>query len=247
MSIYSRLIAFAILAIAVPASAAPAAPDGPVRVAVIDGGVARTATLRDLVEAEFDMAGDRAPFSTKTSHGTAVATVIAQHAHRQVRIVSLRVDIDDRCGNDHCEFAIKAVQQAVKKAVELKVDVINMSLDTPFDLQLSIMLRNAVNAGIRVVMAAGNEKREPRALRYAQMLGDGFTLVGAKDQQGRPADFSARPKADCGCRFEWRTGVAVATQDRRGQSTTMDGTSFAAPLFAAEIVDRRGGEQIASR
>lgn len=244
MSLLGRIVGIVLVCAAVPAAAAPG---DPVRVAVIDGGVARTAVLRDLVETELDMAGTRAPFSAKTSHGTAVATVIAQHAHAPIRIVSLRVDLDDRCGNDHCEFDIRAVRAAVLKAVEMKVDVINMSLDTPFDTQLYVMLRHAADTGVRVVMAAGNEKREPRGLRYAQMLGDGFALVGAKDRQGRPADFSARPKGDCGCRFEWRDGVDVATQDRRGQPATMDGTSFAAPLLTAEIVDGGRRAQIASR
>jgi subtilisin family serine protease len=233
MTRFAKLVgAMILLAAPMGASAQEATP---VRVAVIDGGVVQKGVLKDAVETEIDMAGTRAPFSARTSHGSAVAAVIVRNAKRPVRIVSLRVDREDRCGRDHCEFDIAAVRAAVKEALRLKVDVINMSLDTPFDVQLYVMLNNATQNGIQIVMSAGNEKREPRALRYAQTIGQRFTLVGAKDQQGRPADFSARPAGDCGCRFEWRTGVDVPTQDRNGQSKLESGTSFAAPLLTAEI------------
>lgn len=244
-----KTILAAVAAMLAAASSPAVAGDAdPVRVAVIDGGVAPRGVLKDAVETEIDMAGTRAPFSARTSHGSAVAAVIVRNAKRPVRIVSLRVDREDRCGRDHCEFDIRAVRAAVMEAVRQKVDVINMSLDTPFDVQLYVMLNNASQSGIQIVMSAGNEKREPRALRYAQTIGQRFTLVGAKDQQGRPADFSARPTGDCGCRFEWRTGVDVATQDRNGQSKLESGTSFAAPLMTAEIVSTiRQPVAIASR
>jgi subtilisin family serine protease len=227
----------------VPAMAAA----GPVRIAVIDSGVARTATLDQSIETEIDMVQGRAPFSTKSSHGTSVATVIVRAARNPVRIVSLRIDKDGKCDKLVCRMEPKAIVDAVRKAIEMRVDIINLSIDTPFDAQLYVLLQNASNAGITIVMAAGNEDVVPHGLRYAQTIGARFWLVGAKDGQGRPAGFSARPKGDCACQFVWREGVDVATQDRKGQPIRESGTSFAAPLLAAELADKAGGLVLAAR
>jgi membrane-anchored mycosin MYCP len=212
------------------APAAFAATDGaPVRIAVIDGGMARTGELADSIESETDFVEGRQAFSAKSDHGTAVATVIKRSAGRPVRILSMRVDKDGKCGSEGCTFDIAAVRAAVKAAVAARVDMINMSLETPFDVQLYVMLKGATDSGVVVVMAAGNQRRVPQGLRYAQMLGRNFWLVGANDQQGA---------TDCGCQFVWRTGVDVATQTRKGQSTTMSGTSFAAPRLVGELASK---------
>jgi len=245
MHVITKILAATALLL-VPA-AAVAASDAPPRIAVIDSGVARTSTLDASIETEIDMVDGRAPFSTKSSHGTSVATVLVRSAHRPVRIVSLRIDRDGQCDKRVCRMEPAAIVAAVRKAIEMKVDVINLSIDTPFNAQLYVLLQNASNAGIAVVMAAGNEPTVPRGLRYAQTIGTRFWLVGAKDGQGRPAEFSARPKADCACQFVWRPGVEIDTQDRKGQPIHESGTSFAAPVVAAEIADRMGTTQIAAR
>ena len=238
MRIGSHIIAGLLVAVGMASGAS--AQQAPVRVAVIDSGIARTSTLDASIESEEDMVEGRRPFSTRSSHGTEVSTVLLRAAHRPVRIVSLRVDKDGQCDRNECRFDPTAIKAAVRRAIALRVDVINLSLDTPFDVQLYVLLRGATSMGIDVVMAAGNVPAEPHGLQYAKNIPDRFWLVGAKDGQGRPAEFSSRPKTDCGCRFVWRPGVDVATQARNGQPETVSGTSFSAPLLAAELADARG-------
>lgn len=229
-------IAAILIAVSIPAFAQAQTP---VHIAMIDSGVGQTRTLRDVVVAEYDMAGTRKAYSTRNEHGTGVATVIAMNARVPVQITSMRADIEGKCARAReCLLDAKAVQAAIRKAIALKVDVINISLNIHYDLQTSILLNNAANAGIMIVMAAGNERGVPAGLRFAEQIRTRMWLVGAQDQQGQPAEFSARPVGTCSCQFVWRSGVEIQTQNHKGQPETMTGTSFAAPLYTAEIASK---------
>jgi subtilisin family serine protease len=235
MNAVARLIAIAAMTLA-PALTAHAAPR-PMRIAVIDSGVVRTAALAGTIEGEYDMVDARAPYSAISDHGTAVSTVIATASHRPVRIVSLRVDAVGACDEHECGMEAYAIVSAIYKAMELKVDVINLSIDIDYERIIYNAMQRASRAGIRIIMAAGNKGGVPRSLLYARGIPKRMWLVGAIDDQGRPADFSARPEEACDCQFVWRPGVDVETQNRIGQRVYGSGTSFAAPIMTAEIAD----------
>lgn len=94
-------------------------------------------------------------------HGTHVAGLIAAQYNnsmgvsgvygRNVIVYPLRVSKD---GNS---MTIASIAQALQKAVEYKVDIVNLSLSTETD---STLFRNAINdtlaAGISIIVAAGN-------------------------------------------------------------------------------------------
>lgn len=225
------------------AYAASHKPVRPVRVAVIDGGVVMTASLAASVETEIDMAGNRAPYTAVSDHGTAVSTIVARTAHGPVRIVSLRVDKTGVCDGHLCEMEQYAIVSAIYKAIELRVDVINMSIDLTYDRTTYNALTKAAKAGISIIVAAGNQGGEPRSILYARSMPKKVWLVGATDDQGRPTAFSARVDGECGCQFVWRHGIDVETQNRAGERVYGSGTSMAAPLMTAEIADAIGAKR----
>lgn len=213
------------------------------RIAVIDTGIAIVDATAGHVEAEYDMVNTQAPRDSgkiKNSHGTNVASIILSHAKRPVKIISFRVDSEKNCkeGEGLCQLDTVAIDRALAKAIAMKVDVINLSMDTPYSAQRFIYLQNAARAGIKIVMAAGNNPGPSKMNAYAELVPNNFWIVGALDKQGRKASFSGTPADTTKSSFVWREGVEIKASDRRGNLVEVTGTSFAAPIFAAEFASK---------
>jgi subtilisin family serine protease len=225
-------------------AALPSAAIGRPLVAVIDSGVARTAELRPVLVAEYDMASPqpRASFRPRYDHGTMVATILSREARGQVDIVSLRIDDPAGCPPDFappCQGSAAPIVQAIGKAVALHVDAINLSLSLKDDPRIAEAVAAATRRGILVVLAAGNQGLDrPGNLAMARAGFPRAVLVGALDGAGRPWTGSNRPEAGAASRYQyvWRRGVDVATQGAGGLSVTATGTSFAAPIETARRV-----------
>lgn len=235
--------ACACMSLLLPSQAHARAAARPIRIAVIDSGIARTPTLDAIVETEIDMVDHRAPFTPVSDHGTAVATIVAMSSHVPIRIVSLRVDREHRCDPHACQMETYAIVSAIHEAIEMDVDVVNLSIDLEYDRSISLALQKAASRGIRIVVAAGNQGGESRGAIYARTIPRRLWLVGASDDAGRPASFSDRAETGCACQFVWKPGMAIETQNREGAAVKGDGTSFAAPLMTAELADSIGARR----
>lgn len=216
------------------------------RVAIIDSGIARTAELAPLVSAEYDMASapGRPEFQPRYDHGTMVATILARAANRQVDIISLRIDDPAGCppgANPPCQPSAAPVAHAIRRATELGVDVINLSLALDRDPSITAAIVDAAAKGIRVVMAAGNNGYDhPGNLAPARAAYPNAVLVGAIDAEGLPWSGTNRPDASPeGYNYAWQLGVKVPTAAIDGRAVTGTGTSFAAPLETARFLASR--------
>lgn len=249
-SLLLSLVALIETAAPVPAPALVVAPvaisiERP-RVAIIDSGVARTSELAPLVSAEYDMASDpgRPQFQPRYDHGTMVATILARAAHRQVDIISLRIDDPAGCpqgANPPCQPSAAPVVRAIRRATELGVDAINISLALDKDPAITAAIADAAAKGIRVVLAAGNNGYDhPGNLAPARAAYPNAVLVGAIDAQGQPWSGTNRPDATPeGYNYAWQLGVKVPTAAIDGRAVTGTGTSFAAPLETARFLSSR--------
>ncbi|TGX52838.1 hypothetical protein E5A73_14490 [Sphingomonas gei] len=242
----------ALLEAAAPVAAPPVlAPPSPVRierprVAIIDSGVARTAELAALVSAEYDMASDpgRAEFQPRYDHGTMVATILARAVHGQVDIISFRIDDPAGCpadANPPCQPSAAPVARAIRRATDLGVDAINISLSLDPDPSITAAIADAAARGIRVVLAAGNNGYDhPGNLGPARAAFPNAVLVGAIDSNGKPWSGTNRPDAAPeGYNYTWQLGVKVPTAAIDGRAVTGTGTSFAAPLETARFLASR--------
>lgn len=228
-------------------AAAPAGPgtDRP-RVAIIDSGVARTAELAPLVSAEYDMASNpgRPEFHPRYDHGTMVATILARAANRQVEIVSFRIDDPAGCpagANPPCQPDAAPIVAAIRRAIALRVDAINISLALDGNPAIAAAIREAGALGIPVILAAGNQGRDhPSNLGAARAGYPSAVLVGAVDAQGAVWSGTNRPDAKpVGYNYAWQRGVRVPTVTADGREVTVTGTSFAAPFETANRLTRR--------
>ncbi|MDO9489966.1 MAG: S8 family serine peptidase [Sphingomonadaceae bacterium] len=213
-------------------------------VAVIDSGVARTAELGEAVIAEYDVASTtpRAAFQPRFDHGTMVATIIHREARGNVDLISLRMDDPAGCPpgfNPPCQFSALPIAAAIRKAVDLGVDAINISLALQEHPAIVAAVREAAEKGIMVVMAAGNNGDDHPSNRSAALAGGAnAVLVGAVDSAGQPWVRTNRPETvnAPGYAYVWRLGVMVPTTSAAGAAVAGTGTSFAAPIETAHRV-----------
>lgn len=229
-------------------AAAPAPDPEPElpRVAIIDSGIARTAELAPLLIGEADLASDpgRAEYAPRYDHGTMVATILARAANRQVQIVSLRIDDPAGCPADAsppCQPSAAPIVAAIRRAIAMRVDAINISLTLDRDPAITAAIRDAGAAGIPVVLAAGNQGLDhPTNLAPARAAYPSAVLVGAIDAEGKVWKGTNRPDAEpVGYTYAWQRGVHVPTVTADGRDVTVTGTSFATPFETAQLLARR--------
>lgn len=212
-------------------------------VAVIDGGVARTAELEGVLVEELDFAANpvRPPFTPAHDHGTLVATVLHRAAGGAVDIMSLRIDNPAGCPegtNAPCQHDPLPIAMAIHAAVDLGADAINISLNMPDDPAIIAAVNRAAASGVKVVLAAGNDGADSPGNRKAAVAGyPGAVLVGALDWTGEAWAGSNWPDAEAGrsYKYVWRPGVAIDTIAADGTPGRASGTSMAAPIETAFI------------
>lgn len=224
------------------APAAEAAVKPPV-VAIIDSGIARTPEIGQALIAEYDMAvtPGRPAFQPRYDHGTMVATILLREAKQPIDIVSLRIDDQHGCpagSHPPCQRDVQPIADAIRKATELGVSAINISLELRQDPRIVAAVQDATKRGITVVMAAGNDGLDrPGNLRMAQAGFPNAILVGALDAAGQPWAGTNRPEAGApGYRYVWQRGVEVPTELADGSAAIATGTSFAAPIETARLL-----------
>lgn len=216
-------------------------------VAVIDSGIARTTELAPALVAEFDFGSDvpRPSFKPRYDHGTMVATILVRAVHRPVDIVSLRIDDPAGCAVGRappCQLSWERIAAAIRKAGDLGATVINISLALEDHPGIVQAVREAAAKGSLIVMAAGNDGLDhPGNLRMAKAAYPRAVLVGALDGKGRAWAGTNRPDATAsGYHYAWQFGVAVPTVGANGSKIFGTGTSFAAPLESARVLDSGG-------
>jgi subtilisin family serine protease len=141
-----------------------------VTVAVIDSMVdSRHPEMRGRVPVRRDLVPEHRALGRAEVHGTAMAGVIASKANNaegivgvapDARIVSLRAcwTVDESTGRAMCSSL--SLAESLALALDLGVDIINMSLAGPHDPLLARLIDAAIEAGV-VVVAALPETADP--------------------------------------------------------------------------------------
>jgi hypothetical protein len=210
----------------VPAPAATgntAGPRGKGRVGLIDGGVdGGHRVFQNVTLHRFGCGGA----IVSNPHGTAVAAILATHV-----AVEEIYAADVYCGAP-AGGAVDAVAAALGWLAREKIGVINVSLVGPRNALLERAVNALVSRGFLIVAAVGNDGPSSPPLYPASYPGVvGVTAVDAEHRvlveacRGEQVDFAARG-AD----------MKVATQ-APDVYAAVRGTSFAAPIVAALLVE----------
>ena len=221
--LYSQLRAFGASAYAVVGGIVEGDGSG-VLVGILDSGLAAHVQFDDVGIESVDLTGAGISGSG-AMHGTAVASIIAgsEGIAPGAELFVVRVLDDQGLGNSF------QVAQGIVQAVDMGVDVLNMSLGVYQDTQvLREAVRYAASKGVIMVAAAGNDAyaQLPYPAAYSEVLS-----VTAVDGVGRQALF---PNQSDAIDFA-APGVGVLTAKEDEGTMLFSGTSAAAPFVSATL------------
>ena len=227
-----------------------------IKIGVVDTGINPTLSefAGKIDPASDDVAGNRG-VSDEDGHGTAVSAVAAAARNGSntmgvafdATIVSLRADNPGTCADtDGCKFYDSAIAAGIDAARLAGAKVINLSLggSTPGSQLLAAMQR-AVNAGIVLVISAGNDSLTnpdsfaltPASQFPGMVIIAGSVGVAAPDGSINIDQLSSfSNKAGSGATYYL---TALGYKDRApgadGQQYLWSGTSFSAPTISGAV------------
>ena len=197
-----------------------------IKVAILDTGAPNHIDVNDNVLTSVDCTGSGA--TDAQGHGTHVCGIVAALENGmgiigvapKAQLIPIKVLGNNGTGN--YEYIISGI----KKAIELKADIINMSLGAPFQPppQMKWALKEAYDAGIIIVAAAGNDGGPVNfPAKYDEVI-----AVAAVDRNGKLANFSSHgPEIAISA-----PGVGIYSTFLNNQYAVLNGTSQASPLVA---------------
>jgi len=194
-------------------------------VAVIDTGLnAINPIFKDRVIEGYSMFTDSSDVTDKVGHGTHVAgTILDLTRGTNVKVMPIQ-SLSEEGGSD------LSVAFGIYQAIDAGADIINMSLGGPASNAQGIIdeaIREAVDAGITVVVAAGNSAMSTEYICPAHM--DEVICVAATQLGDGYAEFS-----NYGYALDVAApGVLIESASMDGKTVGMDGTSMACPHVAA--------------
>lgn len=176
--------------------------------------------------------GDTNDFMDRNGHGTFCAGIIGANEN-QKGIVGLAPKSNIyavKVLNDKSQGTITWLLDGINWCIEHNIDVINMSLGFVMDsIDLHLVVKQAYDAGIIMVAAAGNDNKSINAdfpARYDEVL-----CVTAIDKNQRLASFDTT-----GSKIELSApGVDITSTFLNNQYAIGSGTSFATPHIVGAI------------
>jgi major intracellular serine protease len=200
-----------------------------VKVAILDTGVDYNhPDLRNAIVKEIDITPDRDPMD-HFGHGTHVAGIIGARGKMtgvapECEIYSIKVLNDEGTGNDEWLY------QGILAAIDLKVNIINMSLGSKvYNPRVESAIKKAYDQGIILVASAGNDGYVGNGIDtmgYPAKF-DEVISVGAVDYDGNRASFSSVGKELDICTI----GTNITSTYPNNQYVKLSGTSMACPFI----------------
>ncbi|WP_432666398.1 S8 family peptidase [Wukongibacter baidiensis] len=206
-----------------------------VNIAVIDTGVDYNhPDLKNRVKQDmgYDFVNDDGDAMDDNGHGTHVAGIISAEANNEEGIVGVVGNLDvnvipikvlDKDGVGYSDTIAKGIEYAVEKGA----DIINLSLGgTERDEDIEKAVSNALDKGVLVIAAAGNDKRN--CDEYTPAGVNGVYTIAASNLLNRTARFSNFGKSvDITA-----PGTKILSTVPNGGYEAWDGTSMAAPVVS---------------
>ncbi len=199
-----------------------------ITVAVLDTGVdSNHPFLKSRMVSGYDAVADRTKVKDKHGHGTHVAGIVVDNTPSNVKIMPIKVLDDDGSGSD------LTVRLGIEYAIKKKVDVINLSLGGTCEgkgCQLCAGVKKAIKAGIKVVVAAGNETVDTKTVCPAK-IGDCITVASCSADTVNISNYSNYGDAV----DVTAPGESILSCSTGGGYEKMSGTSMAAPFATAAV------------
>ena len=203
-----------------------------VKVAVLDTGINTTNTdMKNINVSGYNVIAGTTNYADDHGHGTMVTSVIAAQMNNAFGFAGIAPDVSflsvkvmSSSGTGTYSDMIKGIEYAVNQGAS----VINMSIGgRTASSALQLAVKNAVDKGVTIVAAAGNENASsisyPAA--YPEVIG-----VGAIDIYGNKMSFS-----NTGTGLTIMAGGSARVATFTDFISTATGTSFASPYVAGLV------------
>ena len=189
-----------------------------ITVAVLDSGYTGEQEERILdSQANFSDSGKDGVTMDDNGHGSAMADIILEHSGENVRVIPIKVL------NHKGRGTVESVAKGIEKALELSVDMINLSVDSEQILgsqRIQSLFQKAKSQQVLIFVAVGNQSLNMEAFTIEKP--ENVLLIGALDQKmekagysnyGKGIDFCALGQIEVENYFgrEIYTGTSVAT------------------------------------
>lgn len=201
-----------------------------IKVAIIDSGIDECDGINvkeryNLVPSEKDV---NPIFDDNTGHGTAIASIICgtKDSDRKSYGINDNVELYSiKIMNGDNTAPLDRVVEAIYKAIDWDVDIINMSFGTMENSKiLQKAVQDAYNAGILMIAAAGNRGESDGSVEYPAAYNEVMS-VGSVNADAQISNTSSNSdQIDV-----YAPGDFIKTATSFGLETVSSGTSMAAP------------------
>lgn len=230
-------------------------------IAILDSGVFPHPDFKDRVICFKDMIGDRPSMYDDYGHGTHVSGIIGGDGRMSggkfkgiapaCDIIHLKVLDRKGCGNRH--DVLKGIRWVIQNKDRYHIRILNISVGTEkegneADFQLVEAVENAWNAGLVVVVAAGNMGPEPMSItapgnsRKVITVGASDDSMKINERNSQKIYYSGRgPTRECICKPEVVApgsdiiSCNAVSNGRKGYYCGKSGTSMATPIVSGAI------------
>ncbi|PLR78721.1 peptidase S8 [Bacillus sp. V3-13] len=203
-----------------------------IKVAILDSGILKEhEDLQGKVVKEFNAINPNQPIEDKFGHGTAIAGVIAAE-NNDFGIVGVAPNVEIysvKILNDNGKGSIESLITGIEWSIENKVQVINISFGmSSNNPELHKIIKKAVNSGIIVVAAAGNNYG--LNVNFPARYKDVISVTAVNSNYKIIPSYSAKGKIDYSL-----PGAAILTTSKDGKYQEYSGTSLAAAYMTGLV------------
>ncbi len=200
-----------------------------IKIALIDSGVNYNNGMNikrriNLVEGEDDISPLYEDFS---GHGTSIASIIASKDEKKQKIgVDSNAEIISiKVLDENNRTSVDKIIEAIYVAINERVNIINMSFGTAqYSEALHMAIKDAYNAGILIIAAAGNRGEIDKEVEYPAAFEEVLS-VGAVNSKGEISSISSS-----GNRVDiYAPGESVTSKGIFNCDVVCSGTSIAVP------------------
>lgn len=204
----------------------------PVRVAVLDTGVSRTALLAPVLDGRdhLSVLPDQG-YDDHDGHGTRIASLIHLQAPRAQLVSVKAIGMGGHVTDDH-------LAEAIRRAVQRRANIVVLAVSGAAPLPLTrAAIVDAGRADVLVVVAAGNNGLDLDAYPAYPAVYDeeNMVVVAATNDEGLLLGTSNRSSSRM--TLALASGLRMPTCAQDGTPTTIGGTSAASALIAARAAE----------